>query len=499
MAESAFQRYERILLDTQKQLEARIQRGEAKPFLLWYAALPFLLPTIALLVPCRTKGWLVQPLLFTITLATSADIIRYQRAQLGGNGYMVGLIPVWWLVWSSTLLFFNDVERDIKRVERTWSVDANAASQQKVSSDKGPKLRWQSYPQPFLHRLGWVLALVINMRGPDFSFRISCLDPLPPQLDLKHRRHAHHKKAACPSAKSRLRRASLRFVLAYLAIDILKTIMIWDPYFFGAGNAPPPSFLDYFVTSPFVVRLYRNLVSGVGVYLFLHFVTSLNPICFLGLSSAFPNATRWLTATPLEVPWLYADQFGPITAVLDDGLAGAWGRWWHQIFRFGFVSTAKWIISLFPPTISSHRSIRRIIVTLVAFGISGLLHGFGSYTQLGDTRPFRGTFLFFILQAVGIFSQDMCSRILVALLTRHGLPPPRWLRRIGNVAFVLGWLFYTGNRAADEFAKGGMWLTEPLPVSLVRGLMGKGWLVWRTPWVEYYDDGTFWGRGWRVL
>ncbi|KAL4991161.1 membrane bound O-acyl transferase family-domain-containing protein [Aspergillus falconensis] len=336
------------------------------------------------------------------------------------------------------------------------------------------------------------------MRGPDFSFRISSLDPVPSQLDPKN--SPVNEERARPQARSRIRAAFICFFVAYLALDILKLIVIWDPYFLGSISATPPSPLDHLSIIPGLIRAYRSFITGTAVYFALLFVTALNPIGFLGLSTAFPNASRALTATPMDAPWLYADQFGPISAILDDGLAGAWGKWWHQIFRFGFVSTAKWIISLLPASITSERTVRRIITTIVAFGISGIVHGFGSYTQIGEkTRPVSGTFLFFILQAVGVFVQDLWSRVVVTQLTRHDLAPSRWLRRTGNVAFVLGWLFFWGNRIADDFANGGMWLTEPLPFSLLRGLMGRGWLCWRTPWFEYYDDGTFWGTGVRIM
>ncbi|KAL3474511.1 membrane bound O-acyl transferase family-domain-containing protein [Aspergillus californicus] len=507
-ADFAFQRYERIVLDNQDRLGLLVQQGEAKPLLLWHAFLPMLLPIIALLTPYRTGGLFIRPTLFLITLSISVEIILYRRVLLGANGYMIGLIMTWWLVWSSTLIFFNDAERDFRRIERTQSTkDRDKIGQQnghasnsehkthEVRTD-AERLVWQPYPQSFRHRLGWVLALFLNMRGPDFSFRISSLDPLPSCLDPNH--NDTTKKPACPSAKTRLCTALLRFFTAYVAIDILKLVVIWDPYFLGAPSSPPPLPFDNFLAIPGLLRIYHCFVSGTAVYFALQYVTSLNPLFFLGLSSAFPNASRAITASPLDAPWLYADQFGPITAILDNGLAGAWSSWWHQIFRFGFISTAKYIISLLPTTLSSHRKIRQIITTFIAFGISGLLHGAGSYTQIGNTHP-PSTFRFFILQAVGVFIQDIFSRCVVTPLTHQGLRPPLWLRRIGNVVFVIGWLIFAGNGIADDFANGGLWLTEPLPFSFVRGFMGQGWLCWRTPWFAHYNDGTYWGRGVRIL
>ncbi|KAL4746559.1 hypothetical protein BDW72DRAFT_33266 [Aspergillus terricola var. indicus] len=509
----AFSRYERIVLDTHERCETLIQKGDAKPLLLWHALLPIILLICALLIPCRRGGCILRQILYVINLGISVEIIRYRRVLLGGNGYIVGLIMVWWLVWSSTLLFFNNAERDFRRIERVWPTREKSfvceqnghASNKEYRQDEirgdAYTLVWQPYPRSFKQRLGWVLALALNMRGPDFSFRISSLDPLPSQLDLKNRTaNAVCARRQPRQPKSRIRAAFTCFFVAYLALDILKLVVIWDPYFLDSISATPPPPLNHLSIFPGLIRAYRSFVTGTAVYFALLFVTALNPICFLGLSTAFPKASRALTATPLDAPWLYADQFGPITAILDDGLAGAWGKWWHQIFRFGFVSTAKWIISLLPASVTSQRTVRRIITTFVAFGVSGLIHGSGSYTQLGEnTRPVTGAFLFFILQAVGVIVQDLWSRVVVAQLTRYSLAPPRWLRRTGNVAFVLGWLFFSGNRIADDFANGGMWLTEPLPFSLLRGLMGRGWLCWRAPWFKYYDDGTFWGSGVRIM
>ncbi|KAL3488262.1 membrane bound O-acyl transferase family-domain-containing protein [Aspergillus germanicus] len=504
MADHAFIRYEQILADTRSRLHLLIQRGDVKPWLLWHALLPMVLPFVALLIPRRKAGWFLRPIFFFATLSIIIEIILYRRALLGANGYMIGLIMVWWLVWSSTLLFFNDIERDFRRIERIQAIKTKSLTGQgnghlngnNSKSDGVNSLVWQPYPQSFVHRLGWAAALLLNLRGPDFSFRISSLDPLPFQLASKQ--HTAVSKHSYISAKTRLRAAAAQFLISYLAIDVLKLMFIRDPYFFGAVSAPAPFPFNYLSPVPGMVQAYRFLATGMGVYFALQYVTPLNPLFFLGLATTFPNAIRAFTATPLDATWLYADQFGPIIAILDRGLAGAWSIWWHQMFRFGFVSTAKWIMSFLPHAISSHRIIRRIIIAVVAFGISGLMHASGSYTQLGDTWP-MGPFLFFILQAAGVFIQDTCSRILVPVLTSQGIPPACWLRRLGNGIFALGWLLLTASFIADDFAKGGLWLTEPLPVSPIRGLTGRGWFCWRTAWFEYHDDGTFWGSGIRII
>ncbi|KAL4800988.1 membrane bound O-acyl transferase family-domain-containing protein [Aspergillus venezuelensis] len=506
--DSAFVRYERLVLDANARIDSLIQNGDAKPLLLCHALIPMILPICALLIPSRRGGWVFRQILYVFTVSLSVEIIRYRRARLGANGYMVGLMMVWWIIWVSTLLVFHNVERKFRRIERVPDIKTQDAARQQNghtsnkqkaagSLKNGETLIWRSYPQTIGHRLGWTVALFLNMRGPDFSFRLSSLDPLPAHLDAK--RQPEDEKPICPQATTRIWTAIKRFVFAYLVIDVLKTILIWDPYFFGDLSAEPPSPLDQLSFAPGAIRFYRTLVSGTGVYFALLFVTALNPIFFLGLSTAFPNACRKITATPFDAPWLYADQFGSFSVILDEGLAGAWGKWWHQIFRFGFVSTAKWIISFLPQSISSKRSVRRSIMTFVAFGISGLIHGTGSYTQIGDTHPISGPFAFFALQAVGVLIQETWNRTVLGWLDSSGVPLPRWLRRLSNLLFVLVWLSFSGRRIADDFALGGLWLTEPLPFSPIRGLMGRGWNSWTSPWFEYVDDGTYWGRGVRVI
>ncbi|KKK16660.1 hypothetical protein ARAM_005764 [Aspergillus rambellii] len=515
MADEVFPAYKRIVLNNHNRFESLIRQGVLKPVFLWHFPLLIVLPIAALLVPHKKGGYYVRSLLFVATLSLGADILRSRRMRLGANGYMVGLIVIWWFVWCATLLFFNDPEHNFQRIERarhtsgkTPHGQGNGVAIQEGNQGPNPgnmtaeTLVWQPYPQTFPHRLNWVLGLVFNMRGPEWNWRISCLDPLPSHLvdSARHASHRQHKQPPFPRAKSRVRTALTRFIISYLCIDLLKLIMIRDPWFFNAVPTPPPFPFNHLSETPGLVRVYRLLLSGTGIFLALQFVTALNPLFFLGLSLAFPTASRALTSVPLDAPWLYAPPFGSLAAILEHGLAGVWGRWWHQIFRFGFTSTAKWIISFLPSHLAARRRMRRTIMTLVAFGISGLMHSAGSYTQLGDTQPVSGTFLFFLLQAVGIFVQELYSWAVAPWLSGKNCPPaPTWLSRAANAGFVLGWLLFSGRYIADDFARGGIWLTEPLPFSLVRGLSGQGWLCWQSAWFEYYDDGTYWGRGVRIL
>ncbi|KAE8354320.1 membrane bound O-acyl transferase family-domain-containing protein [Aspergillus coremiiformis] len=293
----------------------------------------------------------------------------------------------------------------------------------------------------------------------------------------------------------------------------MKSLMMRDPYFWGVVSPTPPPRFPFNLPLPTgTIYTYRVMLTGYCIYAALNFVTSFNPVIFLGLSRLFPNAARAITAVPLDASWLYPDSFGPFfPSILDHGLAGAWAVWWHQLFRFGFTSTAHWILSLLPTHLATNQRFRRLIMTFVAFALSGFVHACGSYTQWSESHPVSKTFLFFILQFVGVTIQETVSHVIVpALLSRfrgkkRKAALPLWLRRSANAGFVFGWLWLTAGLITDDFAKGGLWLTEPLPVSPMRGLgfgsgvEGEGWWCWHESWFRYWDGGGYWERGIRLL
>ncbi len=75
---------------------------------------------------------------------------------------------------------------------------------------------------------------------------------------------------------------------------------------------------------------------------------------------------------------------------------------------------------------------------------------------------------------------------------------------MANVVFLLLWFYVTGPLLADDFARGGIWLFEPVPVSVVRGLgfglNEEGWWCWGEgggKWVGWWSDRSGRGRWWR--
>ncbi|KAJ5087843.1 hypothetical protein N7456_011459 [Penicillium angulare] len=506
--------------ENESDLHFLLEQGIFKPLFLYHVISFNVLPWIALLIPKRQGGQYIRRLVFTLNLACGIEALRNNRALLGGNGYMIGMLVAWWLIWSATLFVFSDVERDFQRIERT-TVDIDGPSSKsgkEISPREDTKgsdtanheqFYWQAYPSKFTHRVEWCAGLLFNLRGPEWNWRAPRLGPVPKTVheQLKSgflsKHHSVEGGASCITAKARLQEAFRTCLTSYLILDALKVIMMRDPYFRGTVEvgAIPPFPFSFLASIPFAVRFYRCFFSCMGIYVALNFVTSFNPICFLGLSLAFPSASRKLTGAPLDAPWLYANSFGPFfSPTLDHGLAGAWGQWWHQLFRYGFTATARWVLSLLPSSWGTNSGVKRVTYIVIAFALSGFVHACGSYTQFKGTRPLTGPFSFFFLQSLAIIVEYTFKAVVIPKLPVSNMP--RWLGRTTNATIVFFWLLLSGGLIADDFARGGLWLMEPVPFSPLRGLglaNGQGWWCWQGTWFAHWSDGTYWGSGIRVI
>ncbi|EQB46004.1 hypothetical protein CGLO_15036 [Colletotrichum gloeosporioides Cg-14] len=116
----------------------------------------------------------------------------------------------------------------------------------------------------------------------------------------------------------------------------------------------------------------------------------------------------------------------------------------------------------------------------IAFWLSGLLHGAGSVTAIPETNWLKPC-SFFWASGVGVLLQKAFCTTFKSQIAKM----PRIVRRFGNLMFVLVWLQVTVKPLADDFAETGLWLVEPVPVSVVRALgFGRGETSWWKPDME---------------
>jgi hypothetical protein len=384
--------------------------------------------------------------------------------------------------------------------EKTGSLDIEEHGSRTAESQI--HLYLQGYPgESFKQRLDWVVGVFASLRGVGWNW---CIDGLPPPpIAVQQELHERYgtplypgDPTIGPSGNRRyndrqelLRSRILAVTLFYFALDGLKVWLMKDPYFWGFVDSPAPSFLPtIFHQSATLLRVYRMLISMAGIYSALSMLFSAGTLFYVGLLG--PKLIN-----VAGEPWIYPDDFGSFTMIFDKGLAGFWGGWWHQLFRFTFSSPSKWILQRW--NIDRKSNAGKSIQLFIAFGMSGALHGSGSYGQLPATNPITGPFLFFFLQSFGIIGEMAVQEQLRKM--RAGQQVPQILRRIGNIIWVFIWFYYTSPLLTEDFSRGGIWLFEPVPISPLRGLgfglASEGWLCYDLPLGTWHRGSRWWLSG----
>ncbi|KAL2410514.1 hypothetical protein ABEF95_011939 [Exophiala dermatitidis] len=556
--------YRRTLAERQHLYDAAIATGQYTPFLYPWDTLPALYLFLAIIIcPRLPPKWsvAVRYMSFLVVTFHFAYIISHRRTLGFAGGYIMGIASAWGVVMAGTLLVLNDPGKDFTRLETRPATEADHRSQadhsavQNTSSSTGEshnidlrrrkvpgvysstdiqqqslpevdkpatrpyRLVWQGFPRHSerSHVLDWAVDLITNFRGVNWNHRIPTAGeidaPLPPHpTDGDSKAKDGGRATAVPwrTLRSFQRRTIQDFVFLYLFIDCLKTIMMTDPYFLGLEplDSPAPWQCLALLNShiPMATRCVRLLVSMTAVITALTFVYSLSPLIFGIVLPALFDVSR-ITKAPLLEPWMYPPQWHPLTrSVLNSSLAGFWGKFWHQMFRFGISEPSRVLIQRL--RLDQRGTPARFIQLLVGFAVSGLIHATGSYTafSIKPSRPLTGPLTFFLTQALGVLLQYS----VVTMLHRH-VPAiksfPRVLGQIANLVFVLFYLYSTGPLLADDFARCGIWLFEPVPISLFRGLgfgpggNDEGWWVWYqegAQWTGWWKGDRWWTRGFAI-
>lgn len=537
--------------------------GTVEPLVVPYGVLvTFGLPILYFSIPHRNRPWLftARYLLMLFILLYNMRETFVTTSPNFALGYAVGLMQAWGIIWNMTLLVFMRPQFDAERIERrrpqpkvdarmgvngstnghaqisdakenvrpVQNGDAHAVKRANGSSkapaqtpelqeaesgkaldapdedtekslSQGYEYYWQSYPEDasFLTRLDWSFDLVTSFRGTGWNWCIPVaphfskpdkpqsgalvdLGSIPVSTPQGYRRHT--------TRRGWLHSELLPFIAGCLALDALSVLMMKDPYFIlgpeyteSAVPIPLPPLLA--ALAPWQLFLYRSTLSSAGVLAAISVMIKLwQLICAFTL--------RPLLGSRSDL-WNYPTLFGGFTHnVLDRGLAGFWGGWWHQTFRVAFGAPAAWLAG------PGNRP-NKTAAGFFAFAQSGLLHSLGSASCLPPSKPWAPP-VFFMLSWVGILLQStVCGAPPVRQATKA---LPRWLRRAGNLAFVSAWLVATQYWMLDDIARSGIWLFEPVPVSLFRalGLGGPGDHWWRWTWDELprlHSGAHWWDSG----
>lgn len=515
----------------------RVAEGTLRPLVLPYHLYGIYILTIYLCIRHTNRPWLYSarwPVLAIMTWWQWKTISGISSANFA-VAFAVGLTAAWGVVWSTTWLVWCRPQFDAKRVQRRKKAKGHQASTSKIGSaiqtngvkparpesngkltsrakigtGNGHKIKhgaesdnasdvqdeeeweyyWQSYPDDLSERIPWLLDLLCNFRGPGWNWAIAPLPALNPKLksELGESMEPTGRKGDIGLKRfdtigELIRYRIAYFILGYCLLDIVKTTMVKDPYFiFGPTTYALPSHLHSF--SPTMLNLYRRALSCIAIVTAVEMEFMLAPLILCYVLGPHVLGLR-------GEAWYYPTTWGSFNNILEKGLNGLWGSWWHQTFRFAFAAPTNWAIG--NGYVNARSMGARVLALVSAFGISGFLHGAGSTSQLPRTYPWHAL-IFFMLQAVGIILQITVSSAI------NSKKFPTWSRKAGNLGFTIVWLYATSWWLVDDFARGGLWLFEPIPISPLRalgfGVEGDWWWCWEHVGVGWYTGKHWWESG----
>ncbi len=504
---------QRRLQDYEHALSCRTYR----PFIYPWDSLPALWLLIALLAFARLPDYIVSYLRLPTSILILGHCVYVGRScrTIGfAGGYGIGLAAMWGCIMTVTLLLIKDLRTDFQRLEvkankgapsnekksngsatgvsnstevqagelkkrKDALTDQSTTAQTKHDATPSHRLTWSGCPSSFGRSCDWTVDLVTSFRGVNWNFRNHGLPALPSTITVE----SH----SCSStALHQIQLAALRdFLLYYILTDIVKYFVIQDPYFLGLAPLTSPSPYALLQPYPTLTRFLRLILALSSTHIVLALIFTLSPLLF-------PLLPQDFTRVPLHHASMYPPLFSPLFSTIShSGLAGFWGKCWHQMFRFGISQPGIYITKQLnlPPK----GDVARAVQVLTAFFLSGCIHASASYTSFPPngnvSRPVSGPLAFFLLQAVGVLLQRWLARIV------KNNSFPESMRKVGNAGYVILWLYFTGPLLADDFARAGVWLFEPLPVSIVRGYMGEGWWKWGGRWVGWSETEEWWLKG----
>ncbi|KAM7209082.1 hypothetical protein V8F20_000691 [Naviculisporaceae sp. PSN 640] len=534
-----------VLAHHRATFHANVANGTARYFVFPYSLLgSTIVPIIYLTIPHKNRPWLYQArwAVAAVMVALSVDLMTNGTSSANVVvSYSTGLVACWGLIWGLTILLVLDPQFEAARVmkrRRRKNLEKvgggrngagnNECQGKEVAIDESVALLqdeyehyWQYYPSEgtFMERLGWVLDLTVALRGVGWNFAPSTV-PHPQQPPPRSSADSEYPPVNLSSTPVTSRigtirhRTYLSFTLNRLAniaiglliIDLCTLIARRDPYF-ALGPNYPPSTLPPFLASlpPQTLSLLRSLTSFIALLAGLNFYLCLYQLlsCLL-FTCVFPKS--WSSSYCANELWQYPEPFGPfVLNVLDGGIAGFWGGFWHQTFRIGFVAPVTYLDKQGYLSGMSKQG-KQILGMASAFTLSASIHAAGAYTSIPDTTQISAPFLFFGGSFLGIMLEQLVPRFFSRQVERM----PRWLRRMANLIFVALWLHITGKSTfLDDMSGAGLFLFEPIPFSPLRwlgvmdsGLKGDGnWWRWDGEYLLRWvpgREGRWWEAGFRL-
>ncbi|KAL2040039.1 hypothetical protein N7G274_007442 [Stereocaulon virgatum] len=262
-------------------------------------------------------------------------------------------------------------------------------------------------------------------------------------------------------------------------MDATSSYIHVDPYFHVSNMSidtpfPPP--MPGMPTLLIILRLLppRLLRSGILAGQIYGLVTSLflffTPLA-VGLNAIGFLSDEWS-------PHTWPVFFGNFSAVGERGLRGLWGSWWHHMNRQITVIPGRSLIQA--AGIPTSSTLGYVVLTASTFFLSGIIH-MGLIPPQPETRLmsanamriYVGAFFWAQIPAFGV-------EMLVSSIMARVMPTVmHWkVTKLLVLVWVAGYLSLTLPLLTVPFREIKYWHYWSVPVSLIRGLAGKGWVTW---------------------
>ncbi|KAI5790292.1 hypothetical protein EDC01DRAFT_728790 [Geopyxis carbonaria] len=460
-----------------------------RPLILHEALAPLPLLTAALSLPLPRR---LSAALFLPPLAACYWHLLGAGAHSAAAGYAVGTYVSFMAYRTLELLVFRDV-RSPPFLRLSGCDDAAL----KHGGDHGEGWR----DTAGLARVAWVYELLNNLRGPGWAWRV----PLPA-------------RPAATSTPRWLLATAARLAAIAFWLDLLCYYMrtvdtaFWLPPGHSTGLRPSAAGVPYphllaasrlptpwsYPPPPLLPPLPPSGALRVAYQAALYTTRTLLAASALhgGIAGSY-HAVSLLFVLPSLLPgilprgpaqgwqqrWMAADAWPPVFGAFragdwGRGVRGFWGRGWHALFRSVFTAPGDALAGSGWAR-GGRGQVRQWAcwtVALVApFAMSAGLHAAGAWSQSfagwGVTRFFLSQTLAIIFEGVVVTAY---KRFLRPAGTGRG--GTREMGRVQTVlefvvryAWTVGWFVATSEPFFEEYRWGGLWVTEPVPVSLVRG------------------------------
>lgn len=492
--------YHESLVKFQEKYNLNVSQGKTQPLLVpQHLAGTLILFVWLMLTPWHARlPSIATPVALTAVVALSVLTLVNCRSLGMGFGFGIGAQSVMTVVLAINFMLLHD-PRNFSRLILKRRVGARAQDQPYIEALSGANLKatqydlrkkhfsqdydvvWQKAPNNALIRAGWVLDLLISLRG--FHWRWT-------DTHMSHYEYMTWDPARLPRKARSVIHNAFVLIASYVCLDCIKTLMIYDPYFWGQIQAGPPHYLPSLLKAQTPLQLYRMLITFLAI---LSAIIYLSAVCHIVAFSILSSPRYGFFGGG----WLCLPLNGSIHAIARRGLKGFWGEWWHQLLRRHCCSLGDAVADFCGFKVPSDH--RKAIRYIVAFLLSGILHACGSYTLAGSTRPWAA-FVPFALQPIGIFIESTAGRYLSLASPR--MANSGFWRTMGHLGFTLSWLVLTFSFLIDDLAKSGIWFIEPLPFSPLRwaGISGEKdlWNCWCGPWLSFYKGRSVWESGFAV-